>query len=1019
MKHPYAIPYLLTLAMIALIAFVVAALADGRVYLVVDGTPQIVPSQTNLFISGSPTADEDGTEQYTAWRQLDNGNSNNVSASAVWTEDSADTTIASGLLTVGSLTENGSVNITASYGGFSDTNTVTLLGEDDATGLQITGASSITESNNSQYAAYLAYESGTSNDVAGSAVWDDGAGLSNVTLVAGLVTVGDRDTTNNYTFTATYGGFAATNTISIVGTPEAPPEAPVAGIYPDEGLFTLSGVDYTGFLDSGLSLTNTSPAYSYEVAEWTRVAENGESIVAASDDTAPEKWLATDGQTEAVLDATTNDYAQGSVIAISGLAYPAMYTIWPQDASTNHAAAIQVNRTEAFFALPNAVSVGDKVSIAGTAMQLTNTVASKVWCVEEAEWVTSSYANFYRMEFVVPAGWTNGTKTLYAHNGYGKEYGISPRAVSITVVSANTYTSATNTPASTSWADVQTAMGATVAGETLKFGTGTYEFDTDWNDPPNGIQILGDGIGNTIIKPSASYSGSGGHNCLIDAGSTTGYDLNNARISGITFDMGAADYNLHSLLNIVGSNTVVENCSFVITNALGLGGSFKPDDAIARFAGQNGHITVRNCEFHFARQIGLGEHTYFVNNTMYGYNRDVTGNALSGSDFNIMVISNSAAQANPATADLQYWCGGRMITHLCNYGSTYNEYFEGNTATDWDPPVGSANDNSGEDFLWEGVRSWFSDTPASATSNTVVFSVLNTNNTEYVYTVGRETNVAIETNTLASIASDVINITGSWGTTPVNNTHVIQVPSRWYSDYEIDSTTSSSVNMKISPGSRSIAGTSITITDGPGFGQTRGIVSVDQSTGTVTVDEAWRVNPTTGSTLMIHTSPRKIVVFANNIEGNDDWATHNTAGALFSVWGGGTECYVDGNTLDKSEEGIAMCSYPYIYNASEYTHTVSPVYFNTIRNNTFTRLRQFGLGTFVYNNTHGTDHTAMDAAFANVFTGNTVSNAATAYTLSSPFTPAVVDVTVLDGNTFIDCASTNISGAVTNTVVIP
>lgn len=49
--------------------------------------------------------------------------------------------------------------------------------------------------------------------------------------------------------------------------------------YPDEGLFTLAGVDYTGFSDSGLDLTNAAPTFAYDVYEFTRVAYAEDPIV--------------------------------------------------------------------------------------------------------------------------------------------------------------------------------------------------------------------------------------------------------------------------------------------------------------------------------------------------------------------------------------------------------------------------------------------------------------------------------------------------------------------------------------------------------------------------------------------------------------------------------------------------------------------------------------------------------------------------------------------------------------------
>lgn len=87
----------------------------------------------------------------------------------------------------------------------------------------ISGDSVVAEKDTSQYALTGYYDDATTSDLTASASWNEITSLSNVTLGAtGLITVGDRDTTNNYTYLASCGGFADTNTVSILGANEPP-----------------------------------------------------------------------------------------------------------------------------------------------------------------------------------------------------------------------------------------------------------------------------------------------------------------------------------------------------------------------------------------------------------------------------------------------------------------------------------------------------------------------------------------------------------------------------------------------------------------------------------------------------------------------------------------------------------------------------------------------------------------------------------------------------------------------------
>lgn len=711
-------------------------------------------------------------------------------------------------------------------------------------------------------------------------------------------------------------------------------------------------------------------------------------FVASTTIAAPDGYLVTDGVSYTTATVISNT-ALGAIVQLPNLSNPAMYTVWPYevDGGTNYAAPFQINRTEAFFAAPDIASTGDTVRVVGTAINLTNSVASKVWCEEESEWVTASYNDFYMMEFSIPSTWSAGTKTLYPHNGFGKEYGISPVGVQITVANKINYTTATNTVASTNWTDIAAAYAATTANETLFFPGGSnvvYNIEGDWNSPPDNIRIYGTGA---VLRVAASYSDATGSSCIFDGFSS----WDGVEISGLTLDAGFSDVGLDCLMGMSGDRNFVHDTNFTMTNAIPLGPTYTLSAGTAYFNSINGHpIIIKDCNFWYIKYITAAGGVIFDSCVTYGHSADQTGGCLGGTASgsytkgngkNKIIISNEFRQADTSTTNVMGWCGGRIVTHQGNYIASYNEYYGNNTAIDYGPPPSKMDKNAGEMFLWEGIRTMFQDYPSSATSTTLVFNVLNTNNTAYVYTLLASTGVRVDTNEVVSTTDVVITISGTWDVTPTNNIHYMQIPRDLYSETSISSSTSNSVTMGLGNRAKNnMANFSIAIVEGVGYGQTRHITGFDKNTGTVTIDKPWRVNPTTNSLVSIGTFPHNIIISGNNVGGSEYWDTFGSASTFDELYGGGAYVYVDGNSATNLNSSDFNATYPYYFCSTEANRVASPLFFYVNRNNYFANMRRNGQILKV----EGSDswiNKDSTPVYGAVYTDNVISNVVDGYAL--------------------------------------
>lgn len=246
----------------------------------------VAPTLDSIEISGATSLDEETSAQYTCTAKWSDGTSTTVSPS--WSEDSLSATINDeGVLSAGDVTANGSLTITASYEGKTDTYGVTIRYVEPpvaVTGISIAGPAELDENTTAQFTCTATYSDGTIAEVAAS--WSENSSYASFSA-GGVLSVGNIESDQPVTITASYGGMTATKTvmITLVGTEVIYPLDGIAGKTVmaelwvlDEATETWIDLDEFTIDSEELVLENMSPGLWY----WIQIMEYS---------TADETWV--------------------------------------------------------------------------------------------------------------------------------------------------------------------------------------------------------------------------------------------------------------------------------------------------------------------------------------------------------------------------------------------------------------------------------------------------------------------------------------------------------------------------------------------------------------------------------------------------------------------------------------------------------------------------------------------------------------------------------------------------------
>jgi hypothetical protein len=172
----------------------------------------VAPVLSSIVISGPSSVNEETAAQYVCTANYSDGTS--VVVSPGWSENSAFSTISgSGLLTAGNVSSDQSVTLSASYGGKTDTHTVTIKYVAPVlTSIAISGPTSLNEETSAQYACTASYSDGTSKVVTPS--WSENSAYASISG-SGVLAAGNVSVDKNVTITASYGGKSDTHGVTI------------------------------------------------------------------------------------------------------------------------------------------------------------------------------------------------------------------------------------------------------------------------------------------------------------------------------------------------------------------------------------------------------------------------------------------------------------------------------------------------------------------------------------------------------------------------------------------------------------------------------------------------------------------------------------------------------------------------------------------------------------------------------------------------------------------------------------
>ena len=513
-----------------------------------------------------------------------------------------------------------------------------------------------------------------------------------------------------------------------------PDMAPFVKPNPQPALPAEMDSDFNPPVDSSIPATS-SPSF----AEWTRTGGPDDCITATS--TSFSSYTGVELGKDSnflVFGQSTNDNSvmnsakvqrldtQKAVVTLdTALPSGSMYLLWAHN-SNGYGRPVAINRTDAWWLGPDRGSIGASISAFGRNLSHGNGTSASWIYIKPAgvagQWVTPSAVNPYKVTFTIPSLPT-GSYEVWVHNGHGRNYGWSG-PLSLTVNSGpgwtSTYFNVKDAPyyakgdgITDDTAAIKRCMAdaSAVPFSTIYLPAGTYMVSSQFT-PSNNNRWQGAGKALTTIKCAANFSTDS--YCLVfnDGGNV------NVELRDMTFDSNTYCGSLNILVRFRQANEL--RFTNVALKAL----TFMPLDLQG-----SSYIYFNGCDVTgMTSFIGSGRQLFIDNCNYYGANdgntmweewarSDISMTNCTAQDLNSSDINNGAG-----------WAKGRFFTGNGYWGPSRHTYLGDNTSYSLSVRNHSGVDaNSGEQFMWEGNNTTFSDMVASATATTATFYTTTTN----------------------------------------------------------------------------------------------------------------------------------------------------------------------------------------------------------------------------------------------------------------------------------------------------
>lgn len=459
-------------------------------------------------------------------------------------------------------------------------------------------------------------------------------------------------------------------------------------------------------------------------AEWTQTAGPDESLILSGEgftgykraDEGKDSRFKVYGAGGMVKDASIQRLEKNKAVITIDKKVPkwSMYLIWPGN-KYGYGKPIAVNKTDAWWLGPAKASRGSTVSVFGRNLsQFNDSVSSNIY-IKPARgkglWARVIRVNPYKVDFIVPNELSNGEYEVWTHNGHGAKYGWSgPLKLHVTLptqwvqttFNVKDYGALGNGVSDDTDAIYRTlAAAAKSSRSTVYFPGGTYIISRMLN-PTDNTRWKGDGQEKTFIKCGTGFSAKS--DAMIYG------SVNTLEVSDLTFDTNNNFRAIHSSPFFLrgSSNVRLQNVTF----------SFQNYD-VWQLDNTN-EVFIRNCKI-IGKISFLGKASQLFIDSCNFYLTNDAENALHSWGGNGISLTNSTCRDydNKDINNGAGWGKGRFFHAAGNAGSTRHTYLGNNRTYDLAVrPVGT-DQNSGEQFLWEGFSAkWSGVASASSQSET-------------------------------------------------------------------------------------------------------------------------------------------------------------------------------------------------------------------------------------------------------------------------------------------------------------